>query len=339
MVDHVRKKMQHGRSSGAATPAALVAAALAVDADLNLKEVAPVAITPAQAEPSLTPGTALAAPEVPAQTQPGPSGQSAPSDDTEGQACLSGLPAATEGLTCAGRVPAARDDPAAFGGARVEKGLGAADADPQPAAHGSETCELELDVAGVFLNAQPTLTCTGLSYYNTAATQVAPPAQATPPPEAAAATVPQRQQAAAAKFISRIEANVLAGSSLPEVAAANMLAIGEEMVDAALAASQKRKAHITGAPQPKNWIPEFQITEQGKATWCGIEVQRGHNDRVWTKWEDEWYYLEGPDPRFNVWDRARHSWVKSWVRAPQERLGLELRKQLRMNVAHQENQK
>jgi len=212
----------------------------------------------------------------------------------------------------------------------VEKGLGAADADPQPAAHGSETCALELDVAGVFLNAQPTLTCTGLSYYHTAATQVAPPAQATPPPEAAAATVPQRQQAAAAKFISRIEANVLAGSSLPEVAAANMLAIGEEMVDAALVASQKRKAHITGAPQPKNWIPEFQITEQGKATWCGIEVQRGHNNRVWTKWEDEWYYLEGPDPRFNVWDRARHSWVKSWVRAPQERLGLELRKQLRM---------
>ena len=118
---------------------------------------------------------------------------------------------------------------------------------------------------------------------------------------------------------------------MPEAAAANMLAIGEEMVDAALAASQKRKAHITGArPRPKNWIPEFQISEQGKATWCGIEVQRGNNDRVWSKWEDEWYYLEGPDPRFNVWDRARHSWVKSWVRAPQERLGLELRKQLRM---------
>jgi hypothetical protein len=93
-----------------------------------------------------------------------------------------------------------------------------------------------------------------------------------------------------------------------------MLAIGEEMVDAALAASQKRKAHLRAAPQPKNWIPEFQITEQGKATWCGIEVQRGHNDRVWTKWEDDWYYLEGPDPRFNVWDRARHSWVKNvWV--------------------------
>jgi hypothetical protein len=132
-----------------------------------------------------------------------------------------------------------------------------------------------------------------------------------------------------AKFFSRIEAN-MSGSSLPEAARANMLAGGPEMVDAALAASQKRKAHITGAPQPKNWIPEFQITEQGKATWCGIEVQRGHNDRVWTKWEDEWYYLEGPDPRFNVWDRARHSWVKSWVRARQERLGLELRKQLRM---------
>ena len=133
-----------------------------------------------------------------------------------------------------------------------------------------------------------------------------------------------------AKFFSRIEAN-MSGSSLSEAAAANMLAGGQEMVDAALAASQKRKAHITGArPRPKNWIPEFQISEQGKATWCGIEVQRGNNDRVWSKWEDEWYYLEGPDPRFNVWDRARHSWVKSWVRAPQERLGLELRKQLRM---------
>ena len=312
MVDHFRKKMQHGRSSGAATPAAVVAAALAVDADLNLKEVAPVAVPPARAEPSLTPGIALAAPSDPAPTQPGPSGRSAPSDDTYGQACLSGLPAAAERLTCAGRVPAARDDPAAFDGARVEKGLGAADADPQ---HGSETCAFELAVAGVFLNAQQTLTCTGLSYSTTAAT-LAPPAQATPPPEAAAATVPQRQQTAAAKFISRIEANKLAGSSLPEVAAANMLAIGEEMVDAALAASQKRKAHITGAGWPKTWIPEsqFQITGQGKATWCGIEVQRGHNDRVWTKWEDEWYYLEGPDPRFNVWDRAHHSWVKNvWV--------------------------
>jgi len=184
----------------------------------------------------------------------------------------------------------------------VEEELGAADADPQPAAQGSETCALGLGVAGVFLHAQPRLTGNGHSYYNTAATRVAPPPQATPPPQASPGGTVLRS-------IQEEVDPALAGSSLPEAAAANMLATGEEMVDAALAASQARRA-----PQPEDWIPEFIRTEEAKAIWCDIEVEQCSRHRVWTKWEDEWYYLEGPDPRFNVWDRTRHSWVKKvWV--------------------------
>ena len=169
----------------------------------------------------------------------------------------------------------------------VEEELGAADADPQPAAHGSETCALGLGVAGVFLHAQPRLTGNGHSYYNTAATRVAPPPQS----------------------IQEEVDPALAGSSLPEAAAANMLATGAEVVEAALAASQARRA-----PQPEDWIPEFIRTEEAKAIWCDIEVEQCSRHRVWTKWEDEWYYLEGSDPRFNVWDRTRHSRVKKvWV--------------------------
>ena len=36
---------------------------------------------------------------------------------------------------------------------------------------------------------------------------------------------------------------------------------------------------------------------------------------VWTKWEDKWWVLLGPDPRFNAWDYESHRWVKDgWDR-------------------------
>jgi len=134
---------------------------------------------------------------------------------------------------------------------------------------------------------------------------VAPPPQATPPPQASPGGTVLRQ-------IQEEVDPALAGSSLPEAAAANMLATGEEMVDAALAAAQERKAS-----QPTAFIPEFQTKPDGWATWCGTDIRQCNKSRVWTIWEDEWYCLEGPDPRFNVWDRSRHRWVKhgSWSSA------------------------
>ena len=66
------------------------------------------------------------------------------------------------------------------------------------------------------------------------------------------------------------------------------------------------------APAPAaspSLIPEFVITGERKAIWCGLEVEQDSKGWVWTKWDDDWYVLRGPDPRFNLWNPL-HLWEK-----------------------------
>jgi len=58
-------------------------------------------------------------------------------------------------------------------------------------------------------------------------------------------------------------------------------------------------------------IPEFVKVGYAKAEWCGYSLQQvGLYGEVLCCWQHEWWELHGPDPRYNVYDDARHWWSR-----------------------------
>ena len=91
------------------------------------------------------------------------------------------------------------------------------------------------------------------------------------------------------------------------------------MVDAALAASYRRKeaeaaqdaAEAEKAKKLLGFIPEFKIVRPGQAYWCGSHLHADKTGWMWAKHCEEWYVLKGPDPKYNIYDREKHKWVKN----------------------------
>ena len=62
---------------------------------------------------------------------------------------------------------------------------------------------------------------------------------------------------------------------------------------------------------PRPYCADFRLTDDCQAIWCDIEVQVDKKGRVWTKWDDHWYFLEGPDPRYHSFAKAKHQWIRT----------------------------
>ena len=71
--------------------------------------------------------------------------------------------------------------------------------------------------------------------------------------------------------------------------------LGPDSFSAALAAG-RRKLH-----------PDFQVTGEKTATWCGIDVEIW-KEEIWSWWNGSWWQLSGPKPMYNAYDPNLHRW-------------------------------
>ena len=51
------------------------------------------------------------------------------------------------------------------------------------------------------------------------------------------------------------------------------------------------------------------ILGTNSAWWCGIDIVRDGKN-VWSKWQGEWWLLEGPEPSYHSWDDQFHRWIR-----------------------------